>query len=814
MMTRRKATVLIWILVGVFMALQTVVIRTLVLRGFSQTEHDEMVQNISRFGAYVDVAVGNLAGTASDWAVWDDTYRFASDKDFSFVAKNVNEETFTHLKINYMVLIDKSGNVKYGGAFDYDSGNWDTLPLALRSFAGEVNAHVARSQKQEPAGGIYMLDTLPVLVAWSPVLPSDGKGASAGVLLFGRSLVKSALHDLSMVTSLNVSLYGFRENKVPPAYQEQLSRGKATDSVFVCKINKDTIAAFTTVRDIVNRQPALVVKVTSARTTYRQGWFAVTLANSIVGLILVVVGFFALGLIRLARSAEKRLQERERYLQTVLHDAHLGVLAVDPVQGIVIEVNPGACVMLCRAREEMIGKPRSGFFEALPRAAEAQNDTSQACAGSSEQTMRTADGALVPVMVTVSFAEREGKRVRLETFMDISEQKKAEDAILRAEKLESLGILAGGIAHDFNNLLTGIYGFLNLASIKLKQSLDISDELSEASNTLKRARSLTQQLLTFAKGGSPVRTPVVLERLVKEAVPFALSGSPVTAVFSLKPDVWVCNADENLLAQVIDNLVINARQAMQKGGTLEIAAENVPDGADLPLALTRGAYVKVTVRDEGSGISPDNLPKVFDPFFTTKKSGSGLGLATAHSIMVKHGGHISLESVQGKGTTVTLFIPALAGVRPVHEEETERSQPGHGTVLVVDDEEIICRSCEGMLKLMGYSVFIARNDHEAVDTVRGRLAAGQPVSVAILDLTMKSSLGGVEILSQLRDIDPMIICIVSSGYSEDPVLSDPARYRFQGVLRKPYTYGDLEKVVRAAFALYESNVRPQRTQNE
>jgi CheY-like chemotaxis protein/anti-sigma regulatory factor (Ser/Thr protein kinase) len=393
--------------------------------------------------------------------------------------------------------------------------------------------------------------------------------------------------------------------------------------------------------------------------------------------------------------------------------------------------------------------------------------------------------------------------------MDISEQKKAEDAILRAEKLESLGVLAGGIAHDFNNLLTGIYGFLNLAYVKLKQNLDASDELSEASNTLKRARSLTQQLLTFAKGGSPVRKPVAIEKLLKETVPFALSGSPVNAAFSLDPSVWVCNADENLLAQVIDNIVINARQAMSNGGTIEIVAENVGDGAALPQGLSSGAYVKVTVRDQGSGISPDKLPKVFDPFFTTKKSGSGLGLATAHSIMMKHGGHISLESVQGQGTTVTMFIPALAGVHPVHEEETVLPQEGRGTVLVVDDEEIICRSCKGMLNLMGYSVYTAHNDHEAVDTVKGRLAAGQPVSVAILDLTMKSSLGGVEILSLLRDIDPMIICIVSSGYSEDPVLSDPARYRFQGVLRKPYTYGSLEKVVRAAFALNESNSRAQ-----
>jgi CheY-like chemotaxis protein len=258
------------------------------------------------------------------------------------------------------------------------------------------------------------------------------------------------------------------------------------------------------------------------------------------------------------------------------------------------------------------------------------------------------------------------------------------------------------------------------------------------------------------------------------------------------------------MAQVIDNITINARQAMPKGGTIFITAENIAQNAPLPHTLKPGPYVKIVMRDQGCGIAPDNLPNVFDPFFTTKEHGSGLGVATAESITKKHSGAITIDSTIDVGTTVSIYLPALPNVH-LHGEDTHgQSGEGHGSVLVVDDEEIIRRSCEKMLTHMGFTAFAANGDREAAAVVGAQSHAGRPIGVAIIDLTLKNSMSGVDVIKQLKAIDPVIVAIVSSGYSDDPVLADPVRSGFQGALYKPYTYEDLKKAVCDAMEIYNS----------
>jgi len=379
----------------------------------------------------------------------------------------------------------------------------------------------------------------------------------------------------------------------------------------------------------------------------------------------------------------------------------------------------------------------------------------------------------------------------------MAEQKRAQEELQNVVKLESISILAGGVAHDFNNILTGIMGNVTLAKRYVKPGEKVFDRLLEAEKACLRARDLTQQLLTFSKSGTPVRRSSSIAALVKESASFNLRGSGVRCEFSLPDDLWPVHFDEGQMNQVISNLIINAVEAMVESGVLNIRVKNaiIKEGSAVP--LPEGRFVEIAIEDQGIGIPEENLDKIFDPYFTTKRKGSGLGLATAYSIIKSHSGCITVTSELNVGTTFCIYLPAAEKSSPSKKEpEMDTDFTGRGRILVMDDEEIIREMLGSMLTLDGYKVEVASDGAEAVEQYIRAREQGQPFAAVILDLTVPGGMGGKEAIKKLLEVDPGVKTIVSSGYSNDPIVADFGKYGFKGVATKPYAATELEKTLR------------------
>jgi PAS domain S-box-containing protein len=383
---------------------------------------------------------------------------------------------------------------------------------------------------------------------------------------------------------------------------------------------------------------------------------------------------------------------------------------------------------------------------------------------------------------------------------DVTVRQRFEQELERASRLESIGILAGGIAHDFNNILTAVMGNITLALLDAGGLATVERYLQEAERATLRARDLTQQLLTFAKGGDPVRTAVLLPEIIREVAEFALHGSRVKCEFNLPTGLWPADADRGQLGQVVQNLVINAVQAMPEGGSIRIGASNETVALDSQQPLRPGDYVHISVADMGTGIKAEHLARIFDPYFTTKQHGSGLGLTTVYSIIRKHQGHIEAKSELGHGTTFHFWLPALREKEPGQvEDQDETVTPMKGRVLFMDDEESIIAMADLLLQRLGFEVELARDGAEAVRKFSEARAAGRPFDVVVMDLTVPGGVGGREAIDQLRRIDPNVRAIVSSGYSSDPVLANHRAYGFCGMVAKPYRVDDVARVLRTVL---------------
>jgi len=390
----------------------------------------------------------------------------------------------------------------------------------------------------------------------------------------------------------------------------------------------------------------------------------------------------------------------------------------------------------------------------------------------------------------------------LAIFTDITERENQQEELIKKQKLESIGVLAGGIAHDFNNILTGILGNISFAGMFIETGHKSSKPLAEAEKATKRAAELAQQLLTFARGGEPVTRAVSLRQIVEESVSLVLRGSNVTASVTLPEDLPAIQADAGQISQVFNNLIINAVQAMPGGGTITISAADVIVDDNNTLSLPPGRYVSVTCSDQGCGILPENLKNIFDPYFTTKAHGSGLGLASVHSIITKHGGHINVRSAVGRGTIFEILLPASPEKAAPHSPSHSESfvvESGEQSVLVMDDEEMICELITAILEEAGYRVTTCSNGEEAIDLYRAAFSAGVPFRAVIMDLTVPGRMGGKEAARSIFDIDPTARLIVSSGYSTDPVMAEFREFGFCGAVFKPYSAKEIVAVLKDAL---------------
>ncbi len=385
---------------------------------------------------------------------------------------------------------------------------------------------------------------------------------------------------------------------------------------------------------------------------------------------------------------------------------------------------------------------------------------------------------------------------------EITERKERDKELLKIEKLESLGALAGGIAHDFNNILTGIMGNISFAQMFLDPAHKSHRPLVEAEKASVRAGELAHQLLTFARGGEPVKKLFSLQHLINESISLFLRGSNVKGIIEIPDSIHAVEADEGQMNQAFHNIIINAAQSMPEGGTLTVTAQNEMLYNANTMNLPGGSYVRLSFADQGSGISDAHLKKIFDPYFTTKADGNGLGLASVHSIVSRHGGHIGVNSVTGKGTTFTIHLPSIGKTYSKHQTSSVTPTTGAhsgGAILLMDDEEMIRDMTAEMLEYLGYQITTCDNGATAITEYSAAMKSGSPFAAVIMDLTIPGGMGGKEAAQQILVIDPKACLIVSSGYSNDPIMSDYSSYGFNAAIAKPYKMMEFEQLLSAVL---------------
>jgi len=490
---------------------------------------------------------------------------------------------------------------------------------------------------------------------------------------------------------------------------------------------------------------------------------------------------------------EARMEAEEHY-RMLFEQSPDGILLVDSVSKMPLSFNTAAHQQLGYTREEFAGLSIMDI-EALDSEEEIEQRTRTLLKQGSaifETVHRAKDGQQRNMLVSLKVLSLHQNGQILSIHRDITDIKKIEQELLKSQKLESVGVLAGGIAHDFNNLLTAIVGNISLASNCLDPESRPAMLLADSEKACLRARDLTQQLLTFAKGGAPVKQLVSIAGIVRESASFALRGSGARCEYNIPADLWSAECDQGQISQVIHNLILNAEQAMSGGGGIVVTCANVTaevrDG-------TSGHWVRIDIQDTGIGIQPEYLRKIFDPYFTTKQKGSGLGLASSYSIMEKHAGRIEVESIPGRGTTFHVYLPAVAesAVQALPEQTAIPSR--RSRILVMDDEQIILDVVAEMLQFMGHEVEKVCDGGEAILAYQGALDAGRRFDVVILDLTVPGAMGGKQAVKHLQQIDPQVKAIVSSGYANDTTVSDFRAFGFAGVLSKPYTLRELQSVL-------------------
>ncbi|MBI5640703.1 MAG: PAS domain S-box protein, partial [Nitrospirae bacterium] len=502
---------------------------------------------------------------------------------------------------------------------------------------------------------------------------------------------------------------------------------------------------------------------------------------------------YALAIQRM-RSIEA-LRESEEQYRSIFEAAANLILSVDP-DGNIIDCNDRIREILGYDKEEIIGRQMpeivyQGNWEFsenslkelfLPRSSR-----------NMEQKMLKKDGGVIEVRIhSSSLEDDKGNTLKFICIIeDITSRNRIKHELQNAQKLESLGLLAGGIAHDFNNLLAGLFGYIELAKTSSPPESKAVFYLGKAMGAFQRARDLTHQLLTFSKGGMPIKKVISVANMVKDAANLALSGSEIRCEHCIENDIWPVEADPGQMNQVISNIVINARQAMPEGGLIKVSAVNMPSGPEHVEPLKGTRCVEISIEDSGIGIPKTHIHKIFDPFFTTKQQGSGLGLAISFSIIKKHSGHLTVESELGRGTIFRIYLPASSKRSVTDYAHGLKTVRGRGKILLMDDEEMIQEMAGTMLKDLGYQVEYASDGKEAVDAYKKALESGDRFEAVILDLTVPGAMGGRKAIRKLLEIDPEVTAIVSSGYSDDPILAKPLDHGFKGVLIKPYRMNEI-----------------------
>ncbi len=496
------------------------------------------------------------------------------------------------------------------------------------------------------------------------------------------------------------------------------------------------------------------------------------------------------------KKNEEKIKQSEEFIRNILDTVDEGFIVVDRDYRI-LTANSAYCAQVGDCAVEIIGK---NCFTVSHKSARPCYELGEECVV--KQVFENGQPHVALHRHTdpegnILYAETKGYPVKnlsgsvisvIETINNITERYLLEEERLKSQKLESIGTLAGGIAHDFNNLLQGIFGFISMAKMSHDRKEESLSMLEQAEKALQLSVNLTNQLLTFSKGGKPIKKLINILPVLENAVKFALSGSNTNYELDILDRLWLVEADRGQLAQVIQNIALNANQSMAGGGKIQITLSNADLAKDAIIGLPEGGrFVRIIIEDSGIGINAENLARIFDPYFTTKQKGSGLGLATSYSIIKNHGGIIEVKSEVNQGSTFTLYIPAsLEAKNETASISPEVVATRNGKVLLMDDEELIRDVAKAMVISLGHEIVCANDGHQAVSLFEAAKEAGQPFDLVILDLTIKGGMGGEEVVKQIREITPEVKAVVSSGYADSPVVADYRAYGFSAALNKPY----------------------------
>jgi len=502
--------------------------------------------------------------------------------------------------------------------------------------------------------------------------------------------------------------------------------------------------------------------------------------------------------------AEKAISEEKERLAVTLRSIGDGVITTD-IDGKVMIINRIAEELTGWKQSEAYGKPITTVFNIV------NESTREAHINPVEKVI--ASGSIIELENHTVLISKDGReRVIADSgapindnesniigvvlvFRDMTEKQKLMENMQRIDKLDSLGILAGGIAHDFNNLLGGIFGYIDLARSSSDENDGVNKYLDKALTVFDRAKDLTQQLLTFSKGGVPKRETGHLGKFIEESALFVLSGTNISCELDVNKDLWLCDFVGNQIGQVIDNMLINAIQAMPQGGKVEMSARNRIIGEGEKPTIEAGKYIEIMIKDYGEGIDREVIKSIFDPFFSTKSKGNGLGLATCYSIVQKHDGYIDVESESGKGSTFYIYLPASISSALLNKKEVVSEHQGQGIVLVMDDEDFMREVLSKMLVSFGYTVIEAVNGEEILALSEGLRDEGKSIKCAIFDLTVPGGMGGKETLVEFSAMFPKVPVFASSGFSVDPTMSRPQDFGFTDSIQKPFGAKELAQIL-------------------
>jgi sensor domain CHASE-containing protein/nitrogen-specific signal transduction histidine kinase/CheY-like chemotaxis protein len=740
--------------------------RLILLRGFSELEQKHVRQNIDRALRALSRELASLETMAHDWAAWDDTYAFIADANDEYVKSNLVDETFTGIRLNLMLFIDASGKAVFAKAFDLKNEEAIPIPRTIEEQLSGDSPLLRHTSTDSSLAGIILNPEGAMLIVSEPIVTSAEEGPIRGALIVARYLDDSEIKHLAETTQLSLSIHRLDDPQIPSDVQVAQSSLSDQTPIVLHPLSEQSIAGYGLLKDIYGK-PVLVLKADIPREIFQKGRASISYFILSLGVVGLVFGLVIILLL------EKQVLSRVTRLGKTVSaiglsgdlSTRVSITGKDELSGLANEVNR----MLEALQQSEVSLRRA--HDDLERRVEE----------------RTAELTMANERLKQQIEER--KRAEIE-------RKKLEAQLQQARKLESVGTLAGGIAHDFNNLLMGIQGHVSLMLFHIDSTHPYYERLKKIEKQVQSGARLTSHLLGYARKGKYQVKSINLNQLVQETCEtFGRTKKEITIHRELAADLLPIDADEGQIHQVLLNLFINAADAMPRGGDLILKTMNATH-KDIKSRLYNrkpGKYVQLTVKDTGRGMDKETMERIFDPFFTTKEMGrgTGLGLASTYGIVKGHGGYIDVESKKGHGTTFSIYLPASEKDVQKAVKTSEGIMKGTGTVLLVDDEEVILEVGKDLLEAIGYRVLVARDGKEALEVYK---KSRDDIEIVLLDMIMPNRSGG-EIYDRMKEINPDVKVLLTSGYSIDGEASEILERGCDGFIQKPFRMNELAEKI-------------------